>query len=296
MSLSLQSLQTRVETALDNALSNPQVPERLLEAMRYSTLNGGKRIRALFTYCAGLSVDAPIEKLDAVAVAIECLHAYSLIHDDLPAMDDDNLRRGKPTNHVQFDEATAILAGDALQSLAFEVIVQSTLSDAQARAITTQLTQSAGPVGMVGGQMLDILATDQTLNRAEMEDIHRRKTGALIHASVLCGALCSDSLSELEQSALVTYAENLGLAFQVVDDVLDVEGSTEELGKPSGSDVAAGKATFPVLLGLAESKSLAQNLCRVAMESIDTISDNRNTSTARSMLRELAERIVNRTH
>lgn len=296
MTHSLTSLQDRIEAVLDAHLSDSQIPERLLTAMRYSTLSAGKRIRALFVYCAGLSVDAPLEKLDAVAAAIECIHAYSLVHDDLPAMDDDDLRRGKPTNHIEFDEATAILAGDALQSLAYEIIANSGLSDAQARQVSLEIARSAGPVGMVGGQMLDIIATEQRLNRAAMEDIHRRKTGALIRASVVCGALCGTDLLNLERTALTHYAESLGLAFQVIDDILDVEGSTEQLGKPSGSDSAAGKATFPVLLGLEQSKLLAQNLCHTAMESIDTISDNRTSSTAHSMLRELAERIVNRSH
>lgn len=299
----MREYQTRIQSVLDSALSNALTPERLADAMRYSTLSGGKRVRALFVYAAGLAVAAPLARLDAVAAALECIHAYSLIHDDLPAMDDDHLRRGQATSHIKFDEATAILAGDALQTLAFELIADkgSELSDAQCRAITMRLATSSGRTGMVGGQMLDLLATDQALNQAQLENIHRRKTGALIEAAVMCGALCSDRLTEQQETALLSYATNLGLAFQVIDDVLDIESTTSELGKPSGSDLKMGKSTYPAILGLEESKRLAEKLYQTAIESISTISDNAASSNSNIMhntalLQDLAKLVVKRTH
>lgn len=250
--------------------------------MRYSTLGGGKRMRALLVYSAGQALNAPLIRLDAVAASLECIHAYSLIHDDLPAMDNDDLRRGKATNHIAYDEATAILAGDALLTLAFEIIAaaESELSDTQCREIIHLVAVSAGREGMGGGQMLDIEATGKILQLGEsltidnIEHIHRCKTGALIEASVLSGALCADSLSNDDRGALQKYAGNLGLAFQIVDDILDVEASTNQLGKPSGSDTALGKSTYPALLGLEESKKLAENLYLEAIASVSSIGDN----------------------
>ncbi|MBL4673868.1 MAG: polyprenyl synthetase family protein [Arenicella sp.] len=283
--------QKRIQVFLDASLNNLDVPERLRAAMRYSTLSGGKRFRALLVYASGLAVGAPLARLDTVAAALECIHAYSLIHDDIPAMDDDDLRRGQPTSHIKYDEATAILAGDALQTLAFEMIASasSDLSDAQARSIGLKLAISSGQIGMVGGQILDIQATHCQLNRDALENVHRRKTGALINAAVICGALCSDDTSELQLSSLSDYADNLGLAFQVVDDILDIESSTQELGKPSGSDVENGKATYPALIGLQESKKLAQTLYQESIVSIAAISDNT------SLLEDLAQLVVKRT-
>jgi len=259
--------------------------------MRYSTLSNGKRFRGLLVYASGIAVEAPISRLDAVAAALECIHAYSLIHDDLPAMDDDDLRRGQATAHIEFDEATAILAGDALQALAFELISSesSGLSDAQARRICLNLAQSSGRVGMVGGQMLDIDATDNRLSRSALENLHRRKTGALINAAVICGALCSDTVSEAQLTKLKQYADNVGLAFQVVDDILDIESSTEELGKPNGSDLEMGKSTYPALIGLQESKKLATKLYKDSIVSIASIGDNTR------LLEDLSELVVKRT-
>lgn len=294
--MDMPTLRERIEQVLDSALTNSQVPDRLREAMRYSTLAGGKRFRALLVYGAGSALNAPLEKLDAVAAAIECIHSYSLIHDDLPAMDNDDLRRGRATSHIQFDEATAVLAGDALLTLAFELIGSSDLNDAQARAITLKLANSAGQVGMVGGQMLDIQATEQTLNLEQLEDIHRRKTGALINASVICGALCSDQHTAEQLARLDTYANKLGLAFQVIDDILDIEGSTEELGKPNGSDTELGKATYPALLGLQASKKLAETLYKEAMASIELIGDNSESPNPATLLKDLAELVVKRTN
>ena len=291
MSNTMREYQTRIQSVLESSLNNADVPERLRAAMQYSTLSNGKRFRALLVYAAGLSVNAPLSRLDHVAAAVECIHAYSLIHDDLPAMDDDELRRGQPTNHIQFDEATAILAGDALQTLAFEIIAapSSGLSDVQARTILLKLAQSSGQIGMVGGQMLDIQATDKRLSRNSLEDVHRRKTGALINASVICGALSSDSVSDLQLRELSNYADNIGLAFQVVDDILDIESSTQELGKPSGSDIEMGKSTYPSLIGIQESKKLATNLYKESIVSIASIGDNTQ------LLEDLAELVVKRT-
>ena len=292
----LADLQARIEAVLAEHLANPNIPERLRAAMQYSTLGGGKRIRAMLVYAAGSAMGADMARLDAVAAAIECVHAYSLIHDDLPAMDDDDLRRGRPTNHIQFDEATAILAGDALQTLAFEILAESTLSDHQARQVTLLLARSAGAVGMVGGQMIDILATEQRLSQAELETMHRCKTGALINASVIGGALCAHTVNADVRRALETYAANIGLAFQVVDDILDIESTTEQLGKPNGSDTAAGKVTFPQLLGLSESKQFAQKLYHDAMESLQLIGDNTESPMGVRLLSDIAERVVTRTH
>jgi geranylgeranyl pyrophosphate synthase len=265
--------------------------------MRYSTLAGGKRIRALLVYATGFATNAPIEKLDVVACALEFIHSYSLIHDDLPSMDDDDLRRGQATSHIQFDEATAILSGDALLTLAFELINDSAspLSDTQCRLISHKLANCAGQVGMVGGQMLDILATQpgldiNKLNRDALEDIHRRKTGALINASVVSGALCSETVSKTDLANLSNYANNVGLAFQVMDDVLDVESNTQQLGKQAGADNTLGKSTYPELLGLNASKQLAQTLCQDAIDCIASISDNTHH------LVELAAFVVKRTH
>ncbi len=275
--------------------------------MRYSTLAGGKRFRALLVYAAGTALDAPLDRLDKVAAALECLHAYSLIHDDLPAMDDDDLRRGQATNHIKYDDATAILAGDALQALAFELVSNddSTLTNKQSRTIVTLLAKASGPNGMVGGQMLDIQATEQKLTREQLENVHRRKTGALINAAVMCGAFCSDSATDEQLRSLNTYADHLGLAFQIIDDILDIESSTEELGKPNGADVALGKSTYPSLIGLQESKKLAADLYHKAIDCIDTIGDNNTLSGDQKpdketnkcgLLHTLAELVIKRTH
>jgi farnesyl diphosphate synthase len=291
MSNVMLEYQARNQRFLDTCLDNVNAPEHLRAAMRYSTLSGGKRFRALLVYASGLAVDAPLARLDTVAAALECIHAYSLIHDDLPAMDDDDLRRGQPTSHIKYDEATAILAGDALQTLAFELIASdaSGLTDTQARHICLKIAQSSGQTGMVGGQILDIQATESQLSLSALEDVHRRKTGALINAAVICGALCSDYSTESQLKNLSNYANKIGLAFQVVDDILDIESSTEELGKPSGSDIEMGKSTYPALIGLQQSKKLAQNLYQESIVSIAAISDNT------LLLQELAKLVVERT-
>lgn len=290
MSDQVAQFQQRIEAVLDSALDNSDIPDRLLAAMRYATLGGGKRVRALLVYAAGIATHAPLAKLDAVAAALECIHSYSLIHDDLPAMDNDDLRRGKPTCHRQFDEATAILAGDALLTLAFEIVntESSGLTDTQTRRITQTLASCAGSIGMVGGQMLDMQATQQQQSLAALENMHQRKTGALIRAAVLCGGYCADTYAQSTIKHLTQYADNIGLAFQVIDDVLDIESSTQELGKTSGADQSHGKSTYPALIGLAESKQLAQKLYQQAIASIDSIGDNT------SLLVALADLVVTR--
>lgn len=288
----ISDYQSRIASVLDRVLSEQTGAARLNEAMRYSTLAGGKRVRALLVYAAGKAAGADDTALDQVAASLECIHTYSLIHDDLPAMDDDALRRGVATCHIKYDEATAILAGDALLTLAFELVTDqnSNLSSAQVQKIVYKLAVSAGARGMVGGQMLDILATEKKLTREQLEAVHRGKTGALIEAAVYCGAACSASVSETTVSALQQYAQAIGLAFQVIDDVLDIESSTELLGKQSGADLKHDKSTFPALIGLNESKKLAENLYQQAMASLAMIGDNTEH------LAEIANLIVNRNH
>ena len=286
----LDTLRQRVNLALQNHLPTSDSP-RLHEAMRYSTLNGGKRLRALLVYCAGETFNVPLETLDIPACAVEYVHAYSLIHDDLPAMDDDDLRRGKPTCHVKFDEATAILAGDALQSHAFEILTDTTkchLADLQRLKITRLLATAGGPRGMAGGQMLDIDATQQSLSLHQLEKMHSLKTGALIEASVLMGALCSSKVSETELTTLSYYAKNIGLAFQIVDDILDEISDTETLGKKIGADKALGKVTYPLLMGLDKSKQTAEALINDALNSLHDIGDNT------ALLNALANTVINR--
>ncbi|HJR73273.1 MAG TPA: farnesyl diphosphate synthase [Luteimonas sp.] len=251
----------RVEAALDRALpAADESPQRLHAAMRHATLDGGKRIRALLVYATGTAFGANAEILDAPAAAVELIHAYSLVHDDLPAMDDDDLRRGKPTVHVAFDEATAILAGDALQSLAFESLAGAAVDDGTRVAMLRELAVAAGARGMCGGQALDIDATGgAALSLRELERLHAMKTGALLRASARLGAIAAGADSA-QRDALDRYAEALGLAFQIRDDLLDVESDSATLGKTAGKDAAQAKATFPALLGLAASRERLQGL------------------------------------
>ncbi len=236
----LGDCQERVNAALQGCLpALSAVPARLHEAMRYSVLNGGKRLRPLLVYATGFMLAIPFEQLDAPACAVELIHAYSLIHDDLPAMDDDDLRRGKPTCHKAFDEATAILAGDALQTLAFHIIATQAdifVQPKQCVAMLTTLTEVCGSKGMTGGQMLDLAATGQILDVDSLEFIHQLKTGALIRASVRLAGLVSGATSEADLAMLDTFAMHIGLAFQIQDDILDIESSTAVLGKQQGAD------------------------------------------------------------
>ena len=250
--------QQRIEAVLDSILTQADAGARarLLSAMRYSTLGGGKRMRPLLAYAAAELTGGSPNDADASAAAVELIHAYSLIHDDLPCMDDDALRRGKPTCHVAFDVATALLAGDALQSIAFEVLGRAR---GGGEACAT-LAAAAGYAGMAGGQQLDLDATGASIDIAALTRLHAMKTGALIHAAVMLGARCGRPLDAAETQALDRYARSAGLAFQVIDDVLDVEGSAATLGKTAGKDAAQNKATFVTLLGLADARARARAL------------------------------------
>ncbi|OBS09915.1 (2E,6E)-farnesyl diphosphate synthase [Acidihalobacter prosperus] len=293
--LLIEQWRARAETALARWLpSAATLPDRLHEAMRYSTLGGGKRIRPLLVYAAGHALDVAAEQLDGAAAAVELIHVYSLIHDDLPAMDDDELRRGKPTCHRAFDEATAILAGDAMQALAFHIIAADpTLAgsaDARLRMIDT-LAQAAGSRGMAGGQAIDLDAVGRELSLAELENMHIHKTGALIRASVRMGALgAGDAAAPEAIERLDHYAKCIGLAFQIRDDILDVEGETETLGKTRGADLARGKPTFPSLLGLSEAKERAHGLYQDALDALAPL------PASAEPLRWIAGFIVNRIH
>jgi farnesyl diphosphate synthase len=249
----------RVEGALEGALSAAdESPQSLHAAMRYAALGGGKRVRALLAYASGELAGADAGLVDHAAVAVELIHAYSLVHDDLPCMDDDVLRRGKPTCHVAYGEAVALLAGDALQTLAFEVLAKAPLSQAQAQI--AMLAEAAGSHGMAGGQALDLAHAGDALSLNELERMHALKTGALIHAAVRLGAACGRTLDRAEDEALDRYAAAVGLGFQIVDDVLDVEGTAHSLGKTAGKDAMQGKATYVSLLGLDAAKKRVAEL------------------------------------
>ena len=254
----MAAVQRRTEHALDHWLpAAATAPARLHEAMRYSTLGGGKRMRPLLCHAAGEALGADPQTLDVAACAVELIHAYSLVHDDLPCMDDDVLRRGRPTCHVEFDEATALLVGDALQTLAFQILSEAELPSHQRRlSMIALLAQASGSRGMAGGQAIDLAAVGTTLTLEELEFMHIRKTGALIRAAVLLGAHCGNA-DDATLAALGHYANRAGLLFQVVDDILDAEGSTVTLGKTAGKDAASGKMTFPALYGLGKSQALA---------------------------------------
>ncbi|HYC36736.1 MAG TPA: farnesyl diphosphate synthase [Usitatibacter sp.] len=267
-------------------------PARLHDAMRYSTLGGGKRVRAMLVHAAGELTGAEPQRLRIPACAVEMIHAYSLIHDDLPCMDDDVLRRGKPTCHVEFDEATALLAGDALQSLAFQLLTEYQLADdpAQQLKLIQLFAVACGSRGMAGGQAIDLDAVGKTLTLPELEYMHILKTGALIRASILMGAYCGRPMSGDELAHLDRYAKNIGLAFQVVDDILDEEGDAHTLGKTAGKDRAAGKPTYTSLLGLPEAKRLAEDLLDRSKEALAPL------GAPAARLRQLADFIVRREH
>jgi farnesyl diphosphate synthase len=281
--------QARVEAALSAALpSAKNAPQRLHDAMRYAVLGGGKRVRPLLAFAAGELTQADLARVEQAAIAVELIHAYSLVHDDMPAMDNDVLRRGKPTVHVEFDEATALLVGDALQSLAFEVLAQPGLiEDAAAQLRMLNLLASAsGSHGMAGGQAIDLASVGKPLELPELEFMHILKTGALIRAAVNTGALCGTALYDAAMNKLDHYAKCVGLAFQVVDDVLDAEASTATLGKTAGKDAASNKPTYVSLLGLARARELAEELRADAHAALDGF------GTQAERLRQLADYIV----
>ncbi len=282
----------RVETALDQWLPGDNIhPAHLHEAMRYSTFNGGKRVRPLLVYLTGDALEIPTKQLDGPACAIELIHSYSLVHDDLPAMDDDDLRRGKPTCHKAYDEATAILVGDGLQALAFHILASddSMVNDATARLrMCALLAHSSGSRGMVGGQAIDLAATGKSLTLAELQDMHIHKTGALIRTSVMLAAYSKPDLDTSSIENLDHYAKCIGLNFQIKDDILDIEGETETLGKPQGSDLNANKPTYPAIVGMDEAKRMMNDLHQEALESLSQLGDKADP------LRDLAEYIISR--
>jgi len=270
-----------------------KTPTRLHQAMRYSALAGGKRLRPLLVFASGISLGAKPEDLIMPAIATELIHVYSLIHDDLPAMDDDNLRRGKPTCHIAFDEATAILAGDALQTLAFEIMANCSLSseiETQRVKMISILANASGTSGMGGGQALDLEATGRKLNLEQLSLLHSMKTGALIKASVILGAILAGVTANKILDTLNLFAEKVGLAFQVHDDILDIEGSTEKLGKPQGSDLNQDKATYPALLGIEGAKQEAQKLVDESLQALSTLPYNT------SILQSFAKMVITRDH
>ncbi len=288
----VRDYQDRIEIALAAWLPEPTVvPETLHNAMRYAVLGGGKRIRPVLVYAAGDAFAVPLAVLDAPACAVEMIHAYSLIHDDLPAMDNDDLRRGKPTCHRAFDEATAILAGDALQALAFAALAGdpalSVNAAVRVRMINT-LALASGSRGMAGGQAIDLAAVGRDLTVAQLENMHVHKTGALIRASVQLGALCHGGLTDSEFEHLSRYAHCIGLAFQIKDDILDVEVDTATLGKPQGSDAAQNKPTYPKLLGMDGAKQAAQRMHDEALAEL------RGFGPAADSLRWIADYIISR--
>ena len=279
----------RIESVLDRLLPTESGPAATLaRAMRYATLSGGKRVRALIAYAAGEFAGAEPGHVDHPAAAVEMIHAYSLVHDDLPAMDDDTMRRGRPTCHVAFGEATALLAGDALQSQAFAMLAAAPMREA-ARACAL-LASSSGVAGMAGGQAIDLASTGCSLTESELETMHKLKTGALIRAAARLGALAGRPIALEAEAAIDAWAGAAGLAFQVVDDVLDVEGSTATLGKTAGKDAAQGKPTYVSLLGLAAAKAKAATLAAQARSALAPF------GARGARLCALSDDIVGRTH
>lgn len=263
----------RVDTTLEHWLPAETLnPVKLHQAMRYSVLGSGKRVRPVLVYATATTLGIPLNKVDGIAAAIEIIHAYSLIHDDLPAMDDDDLRRGQPTCHRQFDEATAILAGDALQALAFYILTHDKdMTDDASRRLTMieKLALFSGSRGMAGGQAIDLDSVGKEINIAQLETMHIHKTGALIRTCIQMAALTSSQVTENQFDALDCYAKKIGLSFQVQDDILDVTGDTETLGKPQGSDANLHKPTFPTIIGLQAAREKALELHRQALDAID---------------------------
>ena len=289
----VQASHEHVDKALNLYLPLDQDPTQLREAMRYSLFNGGKRVRPTLAYASALAIhsdalDTQLDLLNRIACALESLHSYSLVHDDLPAMDDDDLRRGKPTCHIAFNEATAILAGDALQTFAFELLSEATNVDAKIQLdLIRQLSKASGVQGMVLGQAIDLSAVDKTIDLTQLENMHRHKTGALIRASVSMGATALGA-SVVQLSALDTYAAAIGLAFQVQDDILDVVADTETLGKQQGADIARNKPTYVALLGLEGARAKAQELHQQALTAVESFGDSAN------YLRALSAYIIER--
>ena len=277
LSNALEQYQARVNTKLGLYVApNAPISVQLNEAMAYGALLGGKRVRPFLVYAVGEMLDTPVQYLDPLACAVECIHAYSLIHDDLPAMDDDELRRGQKTCHKKFNEATAILAGDALQTLAFDILSipnQGVNCQTQIQMIN-KLAKASGQQGMCAGQALDLAAEERHVELSELEKIHNAKTGALIQVSVELGALSKVNLPEQHFELLVTFSKAIGLAFQVQDDILDIIGDTKTLGKQQGADIHHHKSTYPALLGLEGAQIKAQQLYQEALHALSQLPYN----------------------
>jgi farnesyl diphosphate synthase len=286
-----RSRQVRIENSLQTLLPAADIaPERLHEAMRYTVLGGGKRVRPLLAYAAGELGNANEERVTIAAASVELIHAYSLVHDDLPCMDDDVLRRGKPTCHVEYGEAIALLVGDSLQSLAFQLLGEYCLTDAPQLQLEMikRLALAAGSRGMAGGQAVDLASVGKTLNLTELEFMHIHKTGALIRAAVMLGAYCGNSLDEAQLAKLDHFAKCIGLAFQVVDDVLDAEATTATLGKTAGKDADNNKPTYVSILGSSRARELAEELRRDAYQSLEVF------GTTAGRLRQMTDFIIQR--
>ena len=284
----MAATQARTESALSRFLpAGEMIPQRLHDAMRYATLGGGKRVRPLLAFAAGELTGASADKLDVVACAVELIHAYSLAHDDLPCMDDDVLRRGRPTCHVEYDEPTALLVGDSLQTLAFELLASQPLGERQLEMIAL-LAHASGSRGMAGGQAIDLASVGKPLEQAELELMHALKTGALIRAAVMLGALAGQPLSADERTGLDRFAKRAGLLFQVVDDILDCTASTATLGKTAGKDEAADKPTYVALLGLERARAYAEELRTEALSALSIFGERA------SRLTQLADFICHR--
>ena len=288
----LETYQKRVNAALDKYLPTEDPPEhKLAEAIRYSVIGGGKRIRPAMVYAAGEAMGVSTDLLDIPACAVEMIHAYSLVHDDLPAMDDDDLRRGRPTCHKAFDEATAMLAGDALQALAYEILAKDDhveLTPEHRIEMLSLLTEASGAHGMAGGQAVDLASVGKQLTLAQLEHMHQLKTGALIRASILLGAMCKQDVSQQEIDMLSEYSRCIGLSFQIQDDILDVISDTETLGKPQGSDEEQEKPTFPAIIGLEESRQRAMQQHEQALKILEPLDEKADS------LRQLSAYIVER--
>ncbi len=289
----LADIQERIVLQLEKKLDALKIAdEHLAKSMHYGVLNGGKRLRPFLVYATAQAFGASLEKADSAAVAMEMIHSYSLVHDDLPAMDDDDLRRGKPTCHIVYGEANAILAGDGLLTSAFEVLANADeLSVEQRLRLVQVLSKAAGGAGMVAGQSTDLNHVNKTMSLDELEAMHRKKTGALIQASVRMGAICANaSLNQKQQAALITYADAIGLAFQIWDDVLDVEGNTSALGKSQGKDQENNKPTYPALLGLEVARKKAYETVETAKGALQQLDADV------AVLTQLADYIVSRDH
>lgn len=288
----MQSHQAQIEVVLENRLSLPTqlTSARLVEAMRYAILDGGKRLRALLVYATGEALGAKPQAMNAAAAAVEMIHAYSLVHDDMPIMDDDDLRRGKPTVHIAFDNATALLVGDALQTLAFETLCDEALTAEQQSKMMKTLTHASGVMGMAGGQAIDLESVGKKLDLNALQSMHKLKTGALIKASVLLGALSAPECDDDTLSHLAHYADCIGLAFQVQDDVLDVVADTQTLGKQQGADIALDKPTYPALLGLEKAQQKAVALIEKALAHLEDCPFNTE------ILENLAQFVVKRSY